>query len=94
MTLAPSAMTQLTGIPSGVVAEGLDKGTSENGIIESPAIRILAEKTEFKYGDLPRLITRHGKYRWAAYVTVHQTAVTDLDMVIGTSDVPFAVAAD
>ena len=94
VTLAPSAVTQLTGIPSDVAAEVLDKESSENCTIESPAIRILAEKTEFKHGDLPRLITGPGKYRWAAYVTVHQTAVTDLDMVIATSDIPFEVAAD
>ena len=93
-TLAPLEEMQLTGIPSDVAVELLDKESSENRMIESPAIRILAEKTEFKYGDLPRLITGHGKYRWAAYITVHQTAVTDMDMVIGTSDVPFEVAAD
>lgn len=94
VTLAPQAITQLTGIPNDVAVEDLDKESIQNHKIESPAIRILAEKTEFKYGDLPRLITGHGKYRWATYVTVRQPAVTDLDMVIGVSDIPFDVAAD
>ena len=94
VTLAPLAVTQLTGIPNDLAVEKPDKESVENRIIESPAIRILAEKAEFKYGDLPRLITGPGKYRWATHVTVRQTAVTDLDMVIGASEIPFEVAAD
>lgn len=94
LKLAANESARLTGIPSEVTVSGLPAESLENHPIESPGIRILAEKTEFQPGDLPRLITSHGKYHWSANLTIRQPSVTDLTMVIGSSEVPFEVSAD
>lgn len=56
-----------------------------------PALQVLKEKTPFKRGDPPRLITDGGQYTWAAYLVVAEKSIPDLTMVIGSGAVPFEI---
>ncbi len=90
-TVAPNEQVRLTGIEAEVQVGGLGPVASETRKIEGPTLQILSEKTEFKYGDPKRLIATQGSYSWAAWITVRQQQVTDLDMVIGSRPVPFEI---
>jgi hypothetical protein len=93
ISLAAGEMTQLTGIEQTVSIGTFDKGEpAKTQIVESPAIRVLAAKSEFKFGDLPRLITTSGKYEWTAHVTIRRPTLPDLTMVVGSNPVAFEIA--
>lgn len=94
LTLAPEEQAALTGVEWEVRTQRLDKIESGLQRVPGPTLQILKQKTEFEPGDPKRLITTQGDYQWSAYVTVHQTRVKDLSMVIGSRPVPFSIKAD
>ncbi len=61
---------------------------------EGPMVHIVQDKKDLKGHAARSLVTSGGEYRWFAHLTIRQFAVTDLDMVIGSSGVPFLVKSE
>lgn len=79
----------LTGIEGEVSTGGKDPVKEA---IKGPLLRILKDKTEFKYGDPKRLIDQHGQFEFHAAITIRMKELTDSVIVASTAPVPFKVA--
>lgn len=89
MTLNPGEQRQLTVVQPGNVLSSTPSAGEERPI--GPVLQILKEKNDFEYGNPKRLITSGGEYLLTAYLSIRQTNVPDLNIIAGSSPVPFTV---
>ena len=87
--VAPGQSIPLTGIQGDVSTGGKEPVDT---LIKGPQLRIVKDKTKFKYGDPKRLVDQSGQFDLHAAVTVRMKELADPVIVLSSAPVPFKVA--
>jgi len=86
--LEPGESVPVTSIRAPVSTGGKDPVEEQ---IKGPLVRVLTEKTEFKYGDPKRLIGHTGKFEFHAAMTIRKKELKDSVIIASSAPVPFVV---
>ena len=87
--VAPGQSIPLTGIQGDVSTGGKEPVDT---LIKGPQLRIVKDKTKFKYGDPKRVGDQSGQFDLHAAVTVRMKELADPVIVLSSAPVPFKVA--
>ena len=87
--VAPGQSIPLTGIQGDVSTGGKEPVDT---LIKGPQLRIVKDKTKFKYGDPKRLVDQSGQFDLHAAMTVRIKELADSVIVLSSAPVPFKVA--